>query len=316
MFTACNNAVDIDQNEDAEQSNLPSFNRIDGGRLVAIAACRLFDSKKSTVKNAVLNAETVQKPLQTRASEAGTESFRIRYGFDHIEILGGIRYTVNNVDIPLVSEICGKGEIDVILTSFVTYASSDEYGDKQPLVGDALIVFRSEQGIYACMLNSGGEYSAYSSHKRFEQNAVVKDFTPPVYEFYIKNEKETTLLSGFQIISEDGSYQKETALKWFPLQKQESISESNMFGIDELISASQIEQQCTVTEKGEKYFLTKGDSNLKQVYFDEYTEFSINGNPATYKDIAVGDRITVAFDKLYEKYNPKTIFANKVTKKL
>lgn len=307
IFTACSNAVDIDQNEDAGQSGLPSFNRIDGGRLVALATCRLFDAQKSTTKSSALNAETVKNLPQTRASEASAESFRIKYGFDCVEILGGIRYTVKNADIPLINDVCGTGETDVILTSFVTYIYSDNDG-LQPVVDDALIVFRSEQGIYACMLNSGGEYAVYSSHKRFEQSAIVKDFTPPVYEFYLKNEKGTSLLSGSIIIAEDGSSQKKTNLTWFPLQEQESISENSLFSIDELTSASQIEQPCTITETGGKYFLVNSDSNLKKICFDEYTEM--------YNGIAAGDKVTVTFDKLYEKYNPQVVFANKVMKKL
>jgi hypothetical protein len=309
LFAACTEAV-VDQNEDIDQSDLPTFNRIDGGRLIAIAACKLFDDKKSATKNSIPDVETAENPPQTRASEADTEYFRLKYGFDYVKIISATRYTVKNADVPLVSEICGKGEIDVIEASFETYVS-DKNG-MQPAISDVLIVFKSEQGIYACMNNSGGEYAVYSSHKRFEQNAIVKDFIPPVYEFYIKNEKGTTMLSGSLIIAEDGSSQKETNLKWFLLQEQETASEGALFGIDELVSTSQIEQPCTVTEKGEGYFLTKGDSNLKQVYFDEYTEFWIKGKTGTHKDIVKGDKITVAFDKLYEKYNPKTVFANKI----
>jgi hypothetical protein len=310
IFTACEHAVDADtnKNEDIEQPNLITIDRTDGGRLVALAACKLFDNKKTTLKNSVLKAGTGENLPQTRAAN---ETERIKYGFDYVEIIGGTRYTTNNVDLPLISEICGKGEIDVIITSFVTYTSS-----MQPLVADGLIVFRSEEGIYACMPNEGGVgYTVFSSHKRFEQRAVVKDFTPPLYEFCIKTEKGSIMLSGSLVSAEDGSYQKGTNLKWFPLQERETTPEKNLFALNELTTASQIEQQCTITETGERYFLTTGDSNLKQVYFDNYTEFSINEDPATHRDIAVGDKITVTFDKLYEKYNPKAVFANKITKK-
>jgi hypothetical protein len=308
IFAACESTdEDTDKKEGIEQPNLITVNRTDGGRLIALAACKLFDNKKTTLKNLVLKAESEQNPSQTRVA---SEAERIKYGFDYVKIIGGTRYTANNVDIPLISEVCGKDEIDVIITSFVTYTAS-----MQPDVSDVLIVFRSEKGIYACMLNEGGPgYSIFSSHKRFEQSAVVKDFTPPLYEFYIKNENGAIMLSGSLVSAEDGSYQKGTNLKWFPLQEKETTSDSNLFAIDELTAASQIEQQCTVTEIGKNYFLTTGDSNMKQVYFDEYTEFSVNGNPATPKDISVGDKITVTFDKLYEKYNPKAVFANKVIK--
>jgi len=169
-------------------------------------------------------------------------------------------------------------------------------------------------GMYACMMNSGWpDMTEYSSHKRFGKNAVEKDFTPPLYQFYIKTEKNMISLA-CRNSNEFGSF-PDQPLQWTKLQGGNIVSSQNLFSTEELTVMPEISQECTITEIGEDYFMVSGKYNLQKVFFDEYTQFVAGGKPVKLTDFAKGNVITVTFDKLYEKYNPKVVLANKIAKK-
>ena len=76
----------------------------------------------------------------------------------------------------------------------------------------------------------------------------------------------------------------------------------------------EISQQCAITGIGDDYFLVSGKFHLEKILFDEYTQFFINEQPAKAKDFAMGDVITVTFNQIYKRYNPKVAVANKIVK--
>jgi len=274
--------------------------RFDSERLVSLAVCRVVDGKSKSVKAAE------EQPLV------------IRYAFDFVKISDATHYVAKGVNFPLLNEVCGKGEIDVFLTTFETYEYADETKDmecRRPVVNDDLIVFRGELGMYACMMNSGWlEMTEYSSHKRFSGNAVEKDFTPPLYQFYVKTENNVTSLA-CRNSNEFGSLPGQSSLQWTKLQGGNIVSSQNLFSTEELTVMPEISQECTITEIGEDYLMVSGKSNLQKIFFDDYTLFVAGGKPAKLTDFAKGDVVTVTFDKLYEKYDPKVALANKIAKK-
>jgi len=185
--------------------------RFDSERLVSLAVCRVVDGKSKSVKAA-------EEPPPV-----------IRYAFDFVKISDATHYVAKGVDFPLLNEVCGNGEIDFFLTTFETYEYADDTEDmerRRPVVNDDLIVFRGELGMYSCIMNSGwSEMTEYSSHKRFSKNAVEKDFTPLLYQFYVKTENNVTSLA-CRSSNEFGSLPRQS-LQWTKLQGGNIVSRQN-----------------------------------------------------------------------------------------
>ena len=276
--------------------------RLSNEQLEGIAVGRVFDSKAKSLKS------VDETPI------------RINYPFDFVKINGSIHHLVSQgADFRFLNQICGKGEIDIFLAAFGTFSYADETKDENnliPRVSDGLIVFRGEQGIYSCMVNGGlpdGVGVVFSSHKRFSGNSVEKDFTPPLYEFSIKTENNVTSLGCRVVVDKDGNYANQS-FKWTKLQDNGIISSENMFSLNELTNMPETSQQCTITDIGENYFMVNGEYNLEKICFDEYTLFFTGEQPAQSTDFAEGDAITVTFDKLYARYNPKVAVATTIVK--
>jgi hypothetical protein len=289
-------------------------------QLIALAACRGFDDKGTSLKRFAQSAEGIFLPVNASASD-NNGSIRTRYAFDVIKIHDPVqRFVIQSEDFPYLNEICGEGEIEIFISRFSTFAYADETQSMDRLTdlfGDVAMIFRGELGTYWSMVNSGGDWgSEYSSHKRLSGNTLEKDFTPPVYSFYLREEKGKIML-GFRVtIYENGTINPSHVEPqgWVELNG-DILSGENVYTMDKLADLPEISQQCTVVETGESYFMVKGDSGLKQVYFDEYTEFFKGSSPVTPGDIAAGDAIIVTFSKLYERYKPTIVIANKIVKK-
>jgi hypothetical protein len=279
----------------------------------------VFDSKGISAKSFSPNTEKVAYQPTKLSTDNGTP--HIKYAFDFIEINDAISFIADKIDFPFLNEICGEGEIEVFLTSFKTYVYADETKDANKLqlyIPDDLIVFRGEWGIYSCMNNGGAvEYDdmgnmmsdlvGYSSHKRFNGNAIEKDLTPPIYQFFVKTENKVTSLA---CLSSDFVGVPGHSAQWTVLEGGDVVSSDKLFSTEELCDMPETSQQCTITEVGEDYFLVSGKYNLGKIYFDEYTLFFIKDQSAEPANFAVGDKITVTFNQLYEKYNPKVVVAN------
>ena len=321
ILAACKSENDIPENELPENGtpteNLTMQIRTSSEHLLALAVCRVYDGKIKSSNSFYENTEG--SPLFSIKSLGADENDPVKYEFDFVKIGEAEHYLARGVDFPFLNEICGKDEIEVFLTYFNTYVYADETKDENNIVefvGDGLIVFRGELGMYACMLNSGSsqdgvDESVYSSHKRFADHAIEKDFTPPVYEFHIKTENKQTSLACDVLTDENGN---SSSSQWTNLQGGDIVNSDNLFSTVELTAIPEISLKCTITGMGDDYFLVESDSNLEKLYFDDYTQFLVQDQSAASSDFANGDMITVTFDRLYERYNPKVAFANKIEK--
>ena len=292
-------------------------------QLISLAVCRTFDGQDVSLKSDFRDIKEALFSPAIRLMSDDQAGPNIRYEFDYIEIGNALQYTVDGIDFPLLNEICGKGPIEVFLAAFNTYVYAGEAENEKyltPHISDALIMFKSELGIYACLNNGGSsvsgiEESEYSSHKRLGQNAVEKDFTPPVYKFYVKTEQHQKSLAYKVEIDENGILQN-LPLKWVKLYEVAHSDSENIFSVNELCVLPETSQQCMITEIGKDYFLVSGQYNLQKICFDDNTLFVSGELPSRVADLAKGDVITVTFDQLYEKYNPKVVMVNKITHKL
>ena len=322
IFSACTSEpADLPEEE---PTDLPKVQRrLDNQQLISYAVFRVFDGKGTSVKSASPDLKSVSCFPPTKFG-ADDQTPIIKYAFDFIQINDAVRFVAQKIDFPFLNEICGEGEIEVFLTSFKTFVYADETKDinhLEPYIPDDLIVFRGELGIYSCMSNGGSWWSdywndfmiiEYSSHKRFSGNAIEKDITPPLYQFYVKTENNTTMLG----CSESGFFGDPSRYSglWTILEGGDVVSSEELFTPEELTSLSAMSQQCTITGIGEDYFLVSGEGNLEKIYFDEYTLFFADKQPAESTDFAVGDEVIVTFNKPYEKYNPKVVVANTIVK--
>jgi hypothetical protein len=312
ILTSCKSKDDIPAEEPTE---LTVQRWLRSEHLLSLAVCRVYDGTGRSLKTSDGNMEK-SSLFSINRLNTDEQYPSIRYEFDFLKIDAAIHFLARGVNFPFLNEICGKGEIEVFLTGFNSYVYADETKDEnriRDLVSDGLIVFRGELGIYSCMLNSGGEYAVYSSHKRFAGNAVEKNFTPPLYEFYIKTENKRTSLACNVVIDKNGNYQN-NPLQWTNLQGGDVVSSDKLFSTVELSNVPEISLQCTITGIGEDYFLVSSESNLEKLFFDEYTLFFADEQPAKSTDFVEGDMVTVTFDRLFERYNPKVALANKIEK--
>ena len=316
VLSSCKSDADNLPFEDGQQIELYAVKRqLVSEQLVALAVGRVFDGMEIKAQLPVTRLSTDEQPLI------------IKYAFDFVQINDAVRFTAQEIDFPFLKEICGYGEIEVFLTSFNTFVR--EYETKaainhlQPFISDDLIVFRGEWGLYSCMSNSGSwQYNdmgnnissliEYSSHKRFGVNSIDKDFTPPLYQFFVKTENDVISLACSN--SNGVGISPDKSLKWTVLNGGNTVSSDELFSTEELCEMPQTSQQCTITDIGGDYFMISGNSNLEKIYFDEYTLFFADEKPAKSTDFENGDLIAVTLDKLYERYNPKVTVANIIIK--
>ena len=328
MTTSCSSDADELPAEEQPafeegQTELTAKQRIPGAeQLISLAACHMIDGKDVLLKSTIGNTD-YQRVIRLNTDD--NKSFQ--YEFDFVQINNMVHYVAPVIDFPFLNETCGDGEIEVFITSFNTYLYADATKDKKhlrPYINEGLIVFRGDFGIYSCMDNSGSwEYddmhqvisalTEYSSHKRFGENAIEKDFTPPLYQFFVKTENNITSLAcdASNVVS---VFPNQSSLEWTVLQGGDMVSSEDLFSAEELSVLPEMSQQCTIIDIGDNYFTVQSEYHLKKLIFDEYTLFFTGDQQAKPTDFAKGDMITVSFAKLYERYNPKVTTANKVVK--
>jgi len=286
-------------------------------QLIARAVCRVVASKGKSLQNSFQYAESIANLSIIRRNTNDTDNKEIvRYSFDFIKINDAKPFVAKRIDFPFLNETCGTGDIDVFLTSFETYVYADETKDKnrlQPHIKDELIVFRGEFGMYTCMENGGSfDLLEYSSHKRFGNNAIEKDFTPPIYRFFVKTENNAVSIACSDLNQYGASL--DPSMKWAVLEVGNSVKSEALFTPEELYLTPEMSQQCTIISIGDGHFMVSGIYRLEKICFDELTVFLMKGQPAQLSDFKIGDTITVTFDKPYERYNPKVAMANIIGK--
>jgi len=296
--------------------------RLGNEQLISLAVCRMFDGEVTSAKSFFQNMEKSAN-LSFVKSSSDDNTLLFKYDFDFVKINDAVQFIARSIDFPFLNELCGEGEIEIFLTSFNTYLYEDEAKDENrliPYIYDDLIVFRGEWGIYSCLSNTGSfryddmnnlisSIVEYSSHKRFGENSIEKDFTPPLYQFFMKTENNVTSLSCrtsdvIGIIVDAGSMQ------WTELENGDVISSDELFSTKNLCDMPQSSQNCTITAVGDDFFMVSGVQNLEKIFFDEYTLFFAGEKPVKSTNFAKGDVVTITFDQPYQRYNPKVALAN------
>jgi hypothetical protein len=337
FIESCNKNEIENKNEERNSENeevqyVP--NRISVQQLLAIAVDRSFENNFQQQPSTKGSVRDINK--YRTVAETNEPILHISYPFDSIQINKVVKFSCEGVKSPIVEAICGDGEFEVFIASFflfinteteekeevVEVKSSNINGDilRNVMIGEPMIVFKSELGIYSCIGNSGGvidmtDYSAgfyteFSSHKYLSDKALEKDGSYPVFQFIVTSTKDgsvtlkTTSIEPALTVLADA----------IPLSNMQTVNAQEIFNLVKLSNIPEASFQCEITGLYENYFTVKTDedSNIETVCYDEYTKFYIGDRNATYTDIAEGDIITVTYGKLYKNYNPKSVIANKI----
>jgi hypothetical protein len=306
----------------------PSFFADQALRIIAVASDRAFDSgttRSSLVtgaKTAPLSNEGTDTELDPdvanglKIGETPDGYAYIRYPFDFIKITEATRFKIKGYDVPIIKETCGEGEIEIIIADFIAFAQSPN-GDLVDVVGEKLIVFMGELGLYCCLNDGGGGYGYdFSSHKKLNADSIEKDLTPPIHRFYV-NLDPLDVRAGYVLDNDTAAYETPT---WFDVTASafEYSNGSDLFDVLELQTLPQVsvnaqivaidEQTQSITVKPAEGF------NLALVMYDEYVIFTDGERDITVADLKAGDKITAEYDRLYASYNPRCGRANKIIK--
>jgi hypothetical protein len=324
LIGSCSRTENQDEGLNSENEEAPYVpNRTNVQQLLAIAVNKSFENGF----NQPVSTKAFVSDMSRYQPVAGEDHvLHISYPYDYIKIYDVVRFSCAGVKSPLVEAICGDGEIEVLIADFALFVNPEEAdadADENMMIGEPMIVFKSELGIYSCIANGGGltdatdissdYYTEFSSHKYLSDKALEKEFIYPVFQFIVKYENGKVTL---KTTGTNEEYSTTVYADEIPLSNQQAVSPQELFSLVELGSnIPEASLQCEVTELNENYFTVKtgSDFNLESVYYDEYTEFIIGGKTATDADIAVGNIINVTFGKLYENYNPKSVIANGIS---
>jgi hypothetical protein len=145
----------------------------------------------------------------------------VSYPFETITIHKVTRYEA----IPF-----SAGPFKAITALFVTEFSVD-YG------GGQLLTVIHEAGEYSC-IDNGGHFEPgiseieFSSHIKLADNAIEKDFTYPLYGFYVRSVNDSEFSLGYtSILSSGNSYEP---MVWFPLQGKNGVVAGDIYDVSEL----------------------------------------------------------------------------------
>ncbi|GAB6009820.1 hypothetical protein [Dysgonomonas reticulitermitis] len=145
----------------------------------------------------------------------------VSYPFETITIHKVTRYEA----IPF-----SAGPFKAITALFVTEFSVD-YG------GGLLLTVIHEAGEYSCIDNGrhfeqGISEIEFSSHIKLATNAIEKDFTYPLYSFYVRSVNDSKFSLGYTfILSSGNSYEP---VVWFPLQGKNEVVAGDIYAVSEL----------------------------------------------------------------------------------
>lgn len=292
--------------------------------VIGIAAFKEFDKNQTkSLSNVKINLTSGQSTLASLYGDNGENNqgyLAVSYPFDYVKILSAYKFTVQVPSIKdelsnkIIELNCGLGELEVVVADFETYVSDNGY--MTLCVQDKLICLRGHNGYYTILVNNEAytndfSLQVFSSHKKLTQDAVNKDFTPPILSVFLKTDGDSKHVY-FETSNSTlsfGNYKQDFAFE--SVSGIESVSKSTLYSVLQLLSLPTAQTEATVVEIDyqNKTIKVNSQSQLQLVRFNEHTE------GAKIQDLKVGDQIIVEYDFLFEKYDPISVLANSVTVK-
>ncbi len=290
--------------------------------LIGIAAYKAFDSNKT---NEIRNVSFKSKELETLNNTSENKNseddyLKVSYPYDYVKIVKAYKFSINVNEIEdlyandVISTNCGLNEIEVVVANFETYI--EEKGTLYLSVQDTLISLRGENGYYTILDNSGlrinkGYIRVFSSHKKLLDNEISKDFTPPVLSIFLKESEDNRYVyfaSSDNLLS---PYDYNEKLAFKNIGEIEYVSRDYIYSLYEIskVPVKNVEVKI-LSINLEKFYLevlSEGENKLKYVTYNKNTEGVLISS------LKVDDLIIIEYDDLYERYNPISVIANKIT---
>lgn len=290
--------------------------------LIGIAAYKAFDSNKT---NEIRNVSFKNKELTTLNNTSENKNseddyLKVSYPYDYVKIVDAYKFSINVNEIEdlyandVISTNCGLNEIEVVVANFETYI--EEKGTLYLSVQDTLISLRGENGYYTILENSGqkiykGFLHVFSSHKKLLDNEVSKDFTPPLLSIFLKEYEDNRYVYFKSSDDTLSPYDYNEKLAFKNIGEIEYVSRDYIYSLYEIskVPVKNVEVKI-ISINFEKFYLevlSEGENKLKYVTFNDHTEGTLVSS------LNVNDLIIVEYDDLYERYNPISVIANKIT---
>lgn len=290
--------------------------------LIGIAAYKEFDlNKTNEIRNVSFKSKELETLNNTSENEISEDDYlKVSYPYDYVKIVDAYKFSINVNEIEdlyandVISTNCGLNEIEVVVANFETYI--EEKGTLYLSVQDTLISLRGENGYYTILDNSGlrinkGYIRVFSSHKKLLDTEVSKDFTPPLLSIFLKEYEDNRYVyfkSSDDILS---PYDYNEKLSFKNIEEIEYVSRDYIYSLYEIskVPVKNVEVKI-ISINFEKFYLevlSEGENKLKYVTFNDHTEGTLVSS------LNVNDLIIVEYDDLYERYNPISVIANKIT---
>lgn len=290
--------------------------------LIGIAAYKAFDSNKTNeIRNVSFKSKELTTLNNTSENEISEDDYlKVSYPYDYVKIVDAYKFSINVNEIEdlyandVISTNCGLNEIEVVVANFETYI--EEKGTLYLSVQDTLISLRGENGYYTILENSGqkiykGFLHVFSSHKKLLDNEVSKDFTPPLLSIFLKEYEDNRYVYFKSSDDTLSPYDYNEKLAFKNIGEIEYVSRDYIYSLYEIskVPVKNVEVKI-ISINFEKFYLevlSEGESKLKYVTFNDHTEGTLVSS------LNVNDLIIVEYDDLYERYNPISVIANKIT---
>lgn len=290
--------------------------------LIGIAAYKAFDSNKTNeIRNVSFKSKELTTLNNTSENEISEDDYlKVSYPYDYVKIVDAYKFSINVNEIEdlyandVISTNCGLNEIEVVVANFETYI--EEKGTLYLSVQDTLISLRGENGYYTILENSGqkiykGFLHVFSSHKKLLDNEVSKDFTPPLLSIFLKEYEDNRYVYFKSSDDTLSPYDYNEKLAFKNIGEIEYVSRDYIYSLYEIskVPVKNVEVKI-ISINFEKFYLevlSEGENKLKYVTFNDHTEGTLVSS------LNVNDLIIVEYDDLYERYNPISVIANKIT---
>ena len=296
--------------------------------LIGIAAYKVFDTNKNKnkptffISDYYINYSDITDNNNSKSDTNNTTN-KISYSFDYIRIDSAYKFSINVSSISdeyangIISDACGLGELEVVIAEFTTFVVIEN--NLEESISDTLICLRGYNGYYSILLNgyssSGGQIKDYyfSSHKIIENGAITKAKKGPFLTIMVRSYGNTRYVHFERTTStEPQNYSEDIAFKNTTEIVQASTSELysvlNLTSFESIVSVEGVIIKIDLDNNIIKV-TTDDKYNLEYIIINDTTE----GNKIT--ELQIGDNIIIEYEFLYDRYNPITVYATKISKK-
>ncbi|MDR1022557.1 MAG: hypothetical protein LBL94_04700 [Prevotellaceae bacterium] len=105
-------------------------------------------------------------------------------------------------------------------------------------IGENLLIIKYAGGEYSCLLNGGSlSEEVFSSHKQLTDSAIVKEFTYPYYNFFVRHNGSKDYYLGVTVKLSPEDTWKDRPEEWFPLNDPDEVDANDVYSLDELLGS-------------------------------------------------------------------------------